>query len=177
MFVRARGDNPTMLPLAEAVLANLKVPVAMRLRLMEILAVSDQICARISTRSTPSFAACSSLGWRASAPSPLARGDVRIWAAGAIYAVGKVNFLFDRSQDLHLTADELAERIGVAKSTMANKASLISKTLGLGIFEPDVTRVAMLEQHPMAWIVQAIGFLVDARALPQELQDEARRRG
>ena len=44
-------------------------------------------------------------------------------------------------------------------------------------FEPDLTRVAMLEQHPMAWIVQVNGFLVDARTLPEELQDEARRRG
>jgi len=63
------------------------------------------------------------------------------------------------------------------KSTMANKAALIAKTLDLGMFEPDLTRVAMLEQHPMAWIVQVNGFLVDARTLPEELQDEARRRG
>jgi hypothetical protein len=60
---------------------------------------------------------------------------------------------------------------------MANKAALIAKTLDLGMFEPDLTRVAMLEQHPMAWIVQVNGFLVDARTLPEELQDEARRRG
>jgi hypothetical protein len=54
---------------------------------------------------------------------------------------------------------------------------LIAKTLDLGIFEPDLTRVAMLERHPMAWIVQVNGFLVDARTLPEALQDEARRRG
>ncbi len=29
-------------------------------------------------------------------PSPLVRGDVRIWAAAALYTVGSVNFLFDR---------------------------------------------------------------------------------
>ena len=45
------------------------------------------------------------------------------------------------------------------------------------MFEPDLTRVAMLERHPMAWIVQVNRFLVDARTLPEELQDEARRRG
>jgi len=60
---------------------------------------------------------------------------------------------------------------------MANKAALIAKTLDLGMFEPDLTRVAMLERHPMAWIVQVNGFMVDARTLPEELQDEARRRG
>ena len=29
----------------------------------------------------------------------------------------------------------------------------------------------------MAWIVQVNGILIDARALPPEIQDEARRRG
>ena len=110
-------------------------------------------------------------------PSPLARGDVRIWAAGAIYALGRVNFLFDRSQTPHMTADELAAALGVVKTTMANKAALINKALGLSVFEPDLTRVAMLEQHPLAWLVELDGFIVDARSLPPELQDEARRRG
>jgi Domain of unknown function (DUF6398) len=102
---------------------------------------------------------------------------VRIWAAGAVYAVGRVNFLFDRSQDPHVTADELAEHLGVVKSTMVNKAALIAKALDVGMFEPDLTRVAMIERHPMAWIVQVNGFLVDARTLPEELQDEGRRCG
>jgi len=35
----------------------------------------------------------------------------------------------------------------------------------------------MLEQHPLAWIVQVNGFLVHARTLPCELQDQARQRG
>jgi hypothetical protein len=110
-------------------------------------------------------------------PSPLARGDSRIWAAGAIYAVGRVNFLFDRSQQPHLSTDQLARHMGVVKRTMANKAALIAKTLDIGIYEPDLTRLAMLEQHPLTWMVMVNGFIVDARTLPQEIQDEARRRG
>ena len=31
-------------------------------------------------------------------PSPLARGDAGIWAAGVVYAVGQINFLFDPTQ-------------------------------------------------------------------------------
>ena len=110
-------------------------------------------------------------------PSPLARGEARIWAAGAIYAVGQVNFLFDSTQTPHLTAKALAERLGVVQATMANKAGLINRTLDIGIFEPELTRIGMLEQHLMAWIVEVDGFLVDARTLPADLQDEARRRG
>jgi len=109
--------------------------------------------------------------------SPLARGDVRIWAAGVLYAVGQINFLFDPTQTPHLTAKQLAERLGVVQTTMANKAGLINRMLDIGMFEPDLTREAMLVQHPMAWIVEVDGLLIDARTLPPELQDEARRRG
>jgi len=110
-------------------------------------------------------------------PSPLARGDARIWAAGVVYASGQINFLFDPTQTPHLTAKQLAEGLGVVQTTMANKAGLINRTLGIGIFEPELTRIAMLEQHPMAWIVEIDGLLIDARMLPPEIQDEARRRG
>jgi len=107
----------------------------------------------------------------------LTRGDTRIWAAGAIYAVGQVNFLFDRSQKPHMTADELAACLGVVKTMMANKAALINKTLNLSVFEPDLMHSTILEQHPLAWLVEGDGLIVDARMLPAELQDEARRRG
>ena len=60
---------------------------------------------------------------------------------------------------------------------MANKAALINKTLDLGVFEPDLTRADVLERHPLAWLVGVDGIVVDARMLPDELQDEARRRG
>jgi hypothetical protein len=110
-------------------------------------------------------------------PSPLTRGDVRIWAAGAIYAVGQVNFLFDRTQTPHMTAKQLADALGVVQTTMANKAGIINRLLDVGIFEPDLTRAAMIEQHPMAWLVEVDGFIIGARTLPTELHDEARRRG
>jgi hypothetical protein len=35
----------------------------------------------------------------------------------------------------------------------------------------------MLEQHPMAWLVEVDGLIVDAGTLPAEVRDEARRRG
>ena len=105
------------------------------------------------------------------------RGDARIWAAGAIYVVAQVNILFDRSQQPHLTADQLAACLGVVKTTMANKAARINKALHIGVFEPDLTRAAMLEQHPLASLIEVYGQVVDARMLAPELLDEAPRRG
>jgi hypothetical protein len=77
-----------------------------------------------------------------------------------------------------LTADQLAACLGVVKSSMANIAALINKTLNIGVLEPDpTTRAAVLEQHPLAGSSRSIGLILDARMLPTRLQDEARRRG
>lgn len=163
--------------MTDADLADLHIPRDLRQRAGMILAITDDAC---RVRLNDEYARCCRVlvGRLArKRPSPLTRGDVRIWAAGAIYAIGQVNFLFDRSQDPHLRADQLAEHLGVVKTTMANKAALINKTLDIGIFEPDMTTTAMLERHPLAWIVEVDGLPVDARMLPAELQDEARRRG
>lgn len=158
-------------------LDELNVPRPLRERAREILAITDQACAAHLDAEYAQL--CRVLVARLSRerPSPLVRGDARIWAAGAIYAVGEVNFLSDRSQQPHLSAGQLADRLGVAKTTMANKAALINKTLALGAYEPELTRTAVLEQHPLARLVEFNGLLVDARTLPPELQDLARRRG
>ena len=73
--------------------------------------------------------------------------------------------------------DELAALTGVAKSTMANKAALIRRMLQLGPLEPELCRRELLANHPYAWLVEIDGFIVDVRALPQALRDDARRRG
>ena len=110
-------------------------------------------------------------------PSPLARGDLRIWASAAIYAVGSVNFLFDRTQRPHLTGDQLSELTGVPKSTLSNKAKVIRDVLRIGQLEPEFCRRELLESSPMAWMISINGFIVDARTMPREVQEEAKRRG
>jgi hypothetical protein len=110
-------------------------------------------------------------------PSPLARGDLRIWAAAAIYAIGSINFLFDPAQTPHLTGDQISELTGVPKSTIANKAKLIRDTLRIGQMEPEFCRQKLIDQNPLAWMIMVNGFIVDARTMPPEVQAEARRRG
>ncbi len=155
----------------------MRIPVALRERTAQIVAIAGEACGELLDDEYGNL--CRQLVARLARkrPSPLARGDTRIWAAGVIYAVGQINFLFDRSQEPHLTADQLAGHLGVLKTTMANKAGLINKALNLGAFEPQLTRRRMLEQHPLAWLVEVNGLIIDARMLPPEIQDEARRRG
>jgi len=49
-------------------------------------------------------------------PSPLARGKKEVWACAVMYALGQINFLFDRSQTPHTTPGELCVMFGVAQS-------------------------------------------------------------
>lgn len=90
-----------------------------------------------------------------------------------------MNFLFDfdRSQRLHLGADELSALTGVPKSAMVNKAKRIRDLLGLRPLDHELCRRDLLEGSSLAWLVVVNGVVVDARWLPPELQAEASRRG
>lgn len=156
---------------------DLRIPVALRDRAQQIIDVADAACREHLDDEYALLVRRLVARLARKRPSPIVRGDAKIWAAGAIYAVGQVNFLFDRTQTPHLTSEQLAEALGVVKTTMANKAGMINRTLDIGIFEPELSRAAMIEQHPMAWLVEVDGFILDARTLPPELQGEARRRG
>ena len=43
--------------------------------------------------------------------------------------------------------------------------------------DPEFCRRELLEAHPLAWLIEVNGMIVDARWLPPEVQSEARRRG
>ncbi len=111
-------------------------------------------------------------------PSPIVRGDARGWAAGALYAIGHNNFMFDPRQTPHLSADAMSQSIGAPKSTMSAKAKRIRDLVALDApMDPEFCRRELLADHPLAWLVEVDGLVVDARVLPAELQAEARRRG
>ncbi len=112
-------------------------------------------------------------------PSPLQSGRARTWAAGIIYAIASNNFVFDRSQPIHYTAEELAAPLGLSKSTMANKGSEIKKMLKIEYFNAEWVLPSMAEDNPMLWMVSVgpAGLPVDARFLPLHMQVEAHKKG
>ena len=79
----------------------------MRARAREIVTITDDACAAGLDDEYARLCRVLVARLARKRPSPLARGEARIWAAGVIYAVGQVNFLFDRSQQPHLRADLL----------------------------------------------------------------------
>ena len=140
----------------EALLVELRIPVAMRRRVADVLAITDELCGACLDHEYAELARELVARLARKRPSPLARGDVRIWAAGALYALGQINFLFDRSQQPHLTADQLARELGVVKTTMANKATTIRRALGLGCYESGLTRQALYDDPPLALMILAL---------------------
>lgn len=163
--------------LPEPELQGLRVPIALRDDVAQILDLTDGFCLEHLDVEYAQLCRRLVAALSRKRPSPLARGDLRIWAAGAIYAVGSTNFLFDRAEQPHLTADDLAVLTGVAKSTMANKAGAIRRALGIAAYDPQWCRRTLVERHPYAWLVEVDGVVVDARCLPPSLLEAAQRRG
>jgi hypothetical protein len=155
----------------------LRIPEHLRHEVEEIFKLTDPFCAEHLDAEYGQLIRKLVAKLARKRPSPLARGDLRIWAAAAIYAVGSVNFLFDRTQRPHLTGDDLSALTGVPKSTLANKAKLIRDALPIGQMEPEFCRRELLASNPMAWLISVDGIIVDARTMPPEVQVEARRRG
>ena len=104
-------------------------------------------------------------------PSPLKSGRSNTWAAGIVYAVGSNNFIFDRSQPIHMTAKELVAPFGVSASTASSKAATIKKMLKINYFQPEWCLPSEMADNPMIWMVSVNGFPVDARMLSVEMQE------
>jgi Domain of unknown function (DUF6398) len=154
-----------------------KLPAAVRPIFNEVTAITDAFCTEQLDAEYARL--CDKLAAKLARkrPSPLLRGDRRIWAAGIVYAIGRVNFLADPHQRPHMRTDELASLLGVKQTTMANKGRRIMDTLHIGLMDPEYCRRDLLDRNPLAWMLQVDGLVVDAHWLPEAVQVEAWQRG
>ena len=158
-------------------LEALRIPQAARATAAQVLALTEAFC--LDQLDLEYAELCGRVVGKLARkrPSPLDRGELQIWAAGVVYALAQVNFLFDKAQTPHLTADRLSELLGVKKTTMANKGRLIRDLIGLDDFDPAYMRRVLVAGTSFAWMIQVDGLIVDARHLPIDLQVEAHRQG
>ena len=110
-------------------------------------------------------------------PSPLTRGKPEVWACAVVRVIGWVNFLDDSSQTPHLKLTAIDKAFGVAESTGQGKAKAIRDLLKIRQFDFRWMLRQRIEESPMAWMIQVNGFIVDARRLKREVQEEAFRKG
>lgn len=110
-------------------------------------------------------------------PSPLLSGRINTWAAGIVYAIATNNYIFDRSQPIHMTANELCAPFGLSKSTVANKAAEISRLCHVSRYDVQWLLPELVDSSPEIWYLMVNGFMIDMRRAPVELQVEAYERG
>lgn len=110
-------------------------------------------------------------------PSPLSTGKESVWAAAAVHAVGRVNFLDDPSQDPHCKPKVIYTFFGIAESTGQNKSKAIRDALKMGQFSHQWILPSRLADNPVVWILQVDGLMIDIRTAPLELQRLAYEKG
>ena len=110
-------------------------------------------------------------------PSPLLGGKPETWACGIIRTIGWVNFLDDSSNKPHMKLTAIDKAFGVGESTGQGKSKTIRSMLKIRQFDPHWTLPSQMDTNPIAWMIEINGFVVDARHLKREFQEEALRKG
>ena len=154
-----------------------RVPKQMQARYDEIVALIDAVCREHLNEEYAQLARQATAALCRKRPSPLAGGRANSWACGIVYALGFVNFLFDKSQEPYLSAADLCAAFGVAKGTGAAKSKEVRDVLDMYQMDPNWGLPSQVDGNPMAWMIMVDGFIVDARHLPSDLQEAAYAKG
>jgi hypothetical protein len=149
----------------------------MRATAEQVIGLTDQVCADLLDEEYAALARHVVAKLARKRPSPLLAGRAATWAGGAVWALGQVNFLFDRSTGLYVAPDDLAGAFGLSKSTLGQKGKQVRDTLKMTWATPEFLRAEMVDANPMIWFIEVNGLLYDARELPVEIQAEAYRQG
>jgi len=152
------------------------VPTALELA-QPLIAFSDDLCRTHLSEEYAELAKVLLLKLARKRPSPLLKGKPAIWVGAIIYAIGQNNFLFDKAQTPYMRGEDLAALVGSATSTLAAKAKEVRNLVRMRQgYDPDYICPSRLADAPGVWLIPVDGFIVDARHLEPEIQDELFRR-
>lgn len=154
-----------------------KVPQQMQDTFNAIVALTDTVCAAHLDEEYAQLARQATAALCRQRPSPLTTGRLKTWACGIVYALGFVNFLFDKSQTPSMSAAELCAAFGVSKSTGAAKAKTVREALGMSQMDRHWYRPSKMEHNSLAWMIMVNGFIVDVRSMPRDIQEAAYAKG
>lgn len=154
-----------------------KVPKRMQPTFDAIVALTDKFCEDHLNEEYAQLAHQVTAALCRKRPSPLARGRTNIWACGIIYALGFVNFLFDKSSEPYMSAADLCEGFGVSKSSGAAKARAVRDALDMIQLDPNWCLPSKLDDNILVWLISVNGFIVDVRSMPREIQEIAYLKG
>ena len=104
-------------------------------------------------------------------------GKPDTWACGIVRTIGWVNYLDDRSQQPHMKLTAIDKVFGVGESTGQAKSMLIRRMFKIRTKDAAWLLRSRMNANPVAWMIPFKGFVVDARVLKREYQEEALRQG
>ena len=78
---------------------------------------------------------------------PFLTGKLEIWSASIIYAIGQINFLFDKSFEPYPTPDDICRYFGTTKSTTSQKAKLIRDMFKLRHYDNEFSTKKIKEDN------------------------------
>jgi hypothetical protein len=155
----------------------LRVPAALREKFEAIALATDAFCDQYLNDEYKQLIRQALAALSRKRPSPLLKGQTNSWAAGAVHALGTVNFLFDPEQTPHGKATDIWAHFGLASSTGQNHSKKIRDALNMGPMDPQWTLTSLLGSNPLVWMLEVNGYLLDARNLPLEVQEIAFAKG
>jgi hypothetical protein len=158
-------------------MATEKVPEKMRPIYEDIVALTDAVCRTHLNQEYADLSRKMAATLSRKRPSPLASGRAKTWAAGIVYALGQVNFLFDKSQTPSMGARDLCALFDVNQNSASGKAKLIRDTLNINLFDHRWILPGKIAKNPIVWLVSVNGRIVDIRNMPRPIQEEAFRKG
>ncbi|MCF6347992.1 MAG: DUF6398 domain-containing protein [Flavobacteriaceae bacterium] len=106
---------------------------------------------------------------------PFKRGKLEIWVAAVIYTIGSINFLFDKSFEPYMTAQQISDYFGTKNSTVSNKARQIREMFDLTMFDNEFATEHMNETNPFNDLVMVDGLIVPLSSIPENLQELVRK--
>jgi len=154
-----------------------KVPKNMQDEFLTIVTFTDEFCKKNLNDEYAQLARYVTSALCRKRPSPLVNGRSNTWACGIIYALGFVNFLFDKGEEPYINATDLCDSFGISKSTGSSKSKIIRDIMGMTQLDPNWCLPSKMGDNPMAWTILFNGFVVDARHLPIEIQEIAYKKG
>lgn len=153
------------------------VPPTMRAYYDAIAEVIDAVCANHLNDEYKTLAHELTAALARKRPSPIARGKPQVWACGVLYALGTVNFLWDKSQTPHMRADELCKACGVSSATGSAQGKKIRELFKMHQLDPEWCLPSKVDSNPLIWMFLVNGLPMDIRDAPVGAQLEAYMQG
>lgn len=149
------------------------VPDSLREFYDPIVRVIDRVCDKYLNDEYKTLAHQLAAALARKRPSPIARGKPEVWACGILYALGTVNFLWDKSQTPHMRADALCKACEVSPATGSAQGKKIRDLFKMRPLDPEWSLPSRIDSNPMVWWLMVNGLLTDIRYTPLPVQLDA----